>query len=72
MLRVGAVINGFIMLFIQDKKLVHYVIGKNQTKSKHTGLFIPRVGANIYGMKETDLALKIFVFDCFAFNLSFH
>ncbi len=41
---------------------------RNQTKSKHTGLFKPRVGANIYRMKETDFVLKTFVSHCFAFN----
>jgi hypothetical protein len=65
MLRVGAAINGFRMLVIQDKKLVQYVMGKN-------GLFLPRVGANIYRMEENYFVLKIFVFECLAFNQSFH
>ncbi len=70
MLRVGAVIYGFRMIAIQDKKLVHYDLGKNKSnKSKtHTGLFIPRVGTNIYRTKENDFVLKTFVSDCFAFN----
>jgi hypothetical protein len=36
MLRVGAAINGFRMLAIQDKKLVHYVMGKKKSNKIKT------------------------------------
>jgi hypothetical protein len=40
MLRVGAAINGFRMLVIQDKKLVHYVMAKNKSNKSKTHLLI--------------------------------